>query len=481
MNLYLVLLIVYSVALIAIGLSITRFIKGSADFFVAGRALTAPLLFSTVLASNIGAGATIGATGRGYFDGIGAWWWSGSSAIGSIFLAFFIGPRIWRIAKAHNLFTTGDFLELKYGGLVRALVTMLIWLGTLSIFAGQLIAGAAVLNVVAGVPRWEGTIISAVVVTTTFMAGGLLGTAWVNVVQLTVLLAGFIVAVPIVVAKAGGFAGIAHAPGVPATFLDPLYSGGPLSGWTLVVFAPAFVISPGLIQKVYGANSKRTVRIGVGLQAAALAIFAFAPALLGMAARATHPGLTNPNIVLPTVLVEQLPPWFGALALAAVFSAEVSACDAILFMLATSLSQDLYKRFLQPDAGDREVLLIARLASLAGGAGGVVLALLLETVQQALAIFYSLLGVSLLMPVVGALYLPRAGAREALASLAAGNLALLVARFALPPSYAWIDPTVAGLIASACAYLAVYALGGGVRIERAAAASGPRYPDQDRI
>ena len=65
MNLYLVLLIVYSVALIAIGLSITRFIKGSADFFVAGRALTAPLLFSTVLASNIGAGATIGATGRG--------------------------------------------------------------------------------------------------------------------------------------------------------------------------------------------------------------------------------------------------------------------------------------------------------------------------------------------------------------------------------------------------------------------------------
>jgi len=78
------------------------------------------------------------------------------------------------------------------------------------------------------------------------------------------------------------------------------------------------------------------------------------------------------------------------------------------------------------------------------------------------------------MPVVGALYLPRAGAREALASLAAGNLTLLVARFALPPSYAWIDPTVAGLIASACAYFVVYALGGGVRIERAAPASGAR-------
>jgi SSS family solute:Na+ symporter len=444
--------------LAAIGVSIARFIKGSADFFVAGRSLTAPLLFATVLASNIGAGATIGATGRGYFDGISAWWWNGASAIGSVFLAFFIGPRIWRVAKANNLFTTGDFLELRYGGPVRALVTMLIWLGTLSIFAGQLIAGAAVLDVVAGVPRWAGTIISALVVTITFVSGGLLGTAWVNVVQLTVLLTGFIVAVPTVLAKAGGLTGIAQAPGVPATFLDPFYSAGPLSGLSLLVFAPAFVISPGLVQKAYGASSERTVRLGIGLQAAALAIFAFVPALLGMAARATHPGLTNPNIVLPTLLVEQLPPWFGALALAAVFSAEVSACDAILFMLATSLSQDLYKRFLQPDADDRELLLIARLASLAGGAGGVVLALLLETVQQALAIFYALLGVSLLMPVVGGLYLRRAGAREALASLVAGNVTLLVVRFALPAPLAWIDPTIAGLTASAAAFLVAYAM-----------------------
>jgi SSS family solute:Na+ symporter len=445
---------------------ISRFVRRSADFFVAGRALTPSLLFTTILASNIGAGATIGATGRGYFDGISAWWWNGSSALGSVFLAFFVGPRIWRAAKVHNLFTTGDFLELRFGALVRGIVTSLIWLGTLSIFAGQLIAGAAVLSVVAGVPRWEGTIISAFVVTVTFMAGGLLGTVWVNVVQLSVLMAGFAVAIPIVLAKAGGLQGIITAADVPPTFTNIFYSGGALSGWRLLVFAPAFVISPGLVQKAYGAASDRAVRVGIGIQAAALALFAFVPALLGMAARATHPGLTNPNIVLPTLLVEQLPPWFGALALAAIFSAEVSACDAILFMLATSLSQDLYKRFLQPEADDREVLFIARLASLAGGAGAVVLALLLETVQSALAIFYALLGVSLLAPVVGGLYLPRAGAPEALAAIAAGNITLLVARFALPASLAWIDPTIAGLLASVAAFVVVYA----------ARTSAPRAP-----
>src|SRR5262245_40210521 len=177
-----------------------------------------------------------------------------------------------------------------------------------------------------------------------------------------------------------------------------------------------------------------------------------------MAARATHPGLSNPNIVLPIVLVEQLPPWLGALALAAVFSAEVSACDAILFMLATSLSQDLYKRFLQPDADDRELLLVARLASFAGGAGAVVLALLFETVQSALAVFYALLGVSLLVPVVGGLYVRKAGAPEALASMLAGNLTLLVVGSGPPRLLASIDATLAGLVASAAGFAVIYAV-----------------------
>jgi SSS family solute:Na+ symporter len=52
------------VLLIAIGLGIARLVRGAGDFFVAGRRLTASLLFSTVLAANIGAGSTIGATDR---------------------------------------------------------------------------------------------------------------------------------------------------------------------------------------------------------------------------------------------------------------------------------------------------------------------------------------------------------------------------------------------------------------------------------
>jgi len=73
-NLYLVLLVAYAVALTAVGLWIARLVRGSSDFFVAGRTLTAPLLFSTVLAANIGAGSTVGATGPGYRHGLSARW-----------------------------------------------------------------------------------------------------------------------------------------------------------------------------------------------------------------------------------------------------------------------------------------------------------------------------------------------------------------------------------------------------------------------
>ena len=461
MNVHLVLLFVYSLALVGVGLWIGRRVKGSGDFFVAGRTLTAPLIFSTVLASNIGAGSTVGAAGLAYRDGISAWWWNGAAAIGSIFLAFWIGPRIWKIAADHNLYTAGDYLELRYGRSVRGVIALLIWFGTLAILAAQLIAGAAVLTVVAGLPRWGGALIGAIVMTIYFVAGGLLSSAWVNLVQLVVLLGGFIVAVPLIISAVGGLDAISAGASAPATFWDFMYSAGPGSGWTMLFLLGAnFVVSPGLVQKVYGAASPRVVKVGVGVQALVLAIFSFAPVLIGMAARVAHPGIEGRDLVLPTAMLEHLPPLLGSLALAAIFSAEVSTCDAILFMLSTSLSQDLYKRFIKPSATDRQVLGVARGAALFGGAVGVLLAVVIPTVVTALTIFYSLLAVSLFVPVVGGLYSRRAGSPEALAAIVTGVVTLLVVRFGIPGSSPWLDPTLTGTIAAAVAFFLVMVLRG---------------------
>ena len=128
-------------------------------------------------------------------------------------------------------------------------------------------------------------------------------------------------------------------------------------------------------------------------------------------------------------------------------------------MLATSLSQDLYKRFLRPNATDRQLLRVARLASVVGGMGGVILALQLPTVTAALGIFYSLLGVSLFVPVLAGLYSRRAGTPEALAAIAAGVVTRLGLQLATGGGgLGWIDPTLAGIVMAGVAFMLVMLL-----------------------
>ena len=453
MNVALIFLLAYTVGLTAFGVWIGRRVKVPADFFVAGRSLTWPLVGGTVLAANIGAGTTVGAAGLAYRDGISALWWNGAVGIGTLVLALWVGPKLWALASARGHFTIGDFLEDRYGSTVRGVVAVLISLGALAILAGQLIAGAAVLEVVAGLPRWQGVAIGGIAMTVYFTAGGLLSSAWVNALQLVVLLGGFLVAVPMVLAKVGGFEAIAAAPGVPATFWDPMYSAGVSSGWTLLILlTPGFIISPGLVQKAYGAIDARTVRIGLGVAAGAQILFSFLPVLLGMAARVNHPGIESTNVVLPTVVLAELPVWIGALGLAAIFSAEVSTCDAILFMVSTSSSRDLYQRFINPQASPAQMLRVARGAALVGGVLGMFLALQLATIIDALRIFYSLLSATLFVPVAGALLSKRAGGREALAAIVCGVTALLAVQFGTSRT-GWWDPSLWGLMASAIGYV----------------------------
>jgi SSS family solute:Na+ symporter len=242
-------------------------------------------------------------------------------------------------------------------------------------------------------------------------------------------------------------------------FGEFLHSSGPGSGWSLLMLTgPAFVVSPGLIQKAFGANSERTVRLGVGLNAVALLLFAFVPVLMGMSARVLDPDIADPNAVLPTVLAQQLPAWLGALALAAVFSTEVDTSDAILFMLSTSASKDVYKRFMNPGASDRQLLRVGRLTAAAGGVIGVLLSIWLQTVIGALTVFYSLLVVTLAVPIIGGLYVSRAGEREALWAIGAGvaTLAVLgVSAAARPP---WLDPTLAGIVAGTLTFAVALAV-----------------------
>lgn len=452
---HLLLLAVYAVLLTGIGWWVGRRATAG-DFFVAGRRLSAPLLAASLLAANIGAGSTVGAAGLGYRDGLGAWWWVGSAGVGSLVLAFTVGPRLWDVAARWDLRTLGDYLERRFGRQVRGVMAVLLWFGSLAILAAQLIAVATVLDAIAGVPRAWGTVFGGLFALAYFTTGGLLSTASVNMVQLVVLVTGLVAALPFAWQAAGGLAALRHA-GVPDDYWSWWQSGR--SGLVyLPLLAPSFIVSPGLLQKVYGARDGRAVRMGVAINGVVLLAFSLVPPLLGMLARVLHPDIAHHELALPTLLRQDLPVWLGALGLAALVSAEVSTADAILFMLSTSLARDLYRGHLRPDASESDQLRIVRAAAVVSGVLGIAIAIWASSIVETMKIFYSVLSAGLFVPVVAGLYLGRAGQPEALAAMGGGvAVTLAVELIAGPAGVAGAAPVVWGLAASGAALALVLA------------------------
>jgi SSS family solute:Na+ symporter len=244
------------------------------------------------------------------------------------------------------------------------------------------------------------------------------------------------------------------------------YFGFAGNGWPavlryVVILAPSFVISPGLLQKIFGARDERAVRSGVGLNAAVLLLYAVVPVLLGIIARGRFPGLANHELALPTLLTEAVPLWLGALLLASIFSAEVSTADAVLFMLSTSLSKDLYKGFINRQADDSQLMRVARGSAIACGAGGALVGMVLPSVISALTIFYTLLTAALFLPLIAGLYSTRVTSRAAIASMLA-SVAVVGASEAMTKGQGWwnVPGPVFGFAAGALVMLFVTFLAG---------------------
>lgn len=439
-NGYVQAIIGYAILLILIGWYVGRKVKSSSGFFVAGRKLETKLLFTTLIAANLGAGSTVGVAALAYKSGISAWWWIGSAGIGSMILAFWVGPKIWRIACRYNLYTLGDYLDKRYSMLYRGVFSAMMAVGTLALFSGQLLGIAWILEVVAGVPKVTGVIVGALVTTLYFAAGGLLSAAIVNIVEVVVILAGFLIALPFVYSSVGGWGGLVErvtanlpTPEAQSSFFSFTGMGATTIIGYLVMLVPSFFISPGLIGKIFGARNERAIKVGTAANGLVQLVFAMIPVFIGMAAFAAFPSLSRADLALPTAMKEMMPFAISTLALAAIFAAEVSTADAVLYMLATSVSNDLYKRFINPSIADKDLLKITRIITLVSGIGGVLFALQLESIISALTIFYSLMSVSLAAPLIFGLFTRRASNAGAILSSICGVALTLFCNFYKSP------------------------------------------------
>jgi SSS family solute:Na+ symporter len=103
------------------------------------------------------------------------------------------------------------------------------------------------------------------------------------------------------------------------------------------------------------------------------------------------------------------------------------------------------------------VLRVARLTTVFAAVFGVALAILLGSVVDALTIFYTLLSVSLFVPVLAGLYVARASTPEALAAIGCGVATVLLVQFSTGgKGVAGLSPALLGLMAASVGFAIVY-------------------------
>ena len=152
----------------------------------------------------------------------------------------------------------------------------------------------------------------------------------------------------------------------------------------------------------------------------------------------THPAamdmtMAKTDAIFPFFMMSQLPAGLAGLLIAAVFAATMSTIASNINSVSTAFTIDLYKK-LYPSLSSSTTLRVARVAGVVTGVVGMLIAILMATVniQSLLDYFNTILG--LLSGGIGGLFLmgiffPRIGARAALIGFLCGTAAVFYMNF----------------------------------------------------
>ena len=154
---------------------------------------------------------------------------------------------------------------------------------------------------------------------------------------------------------------------------------------------------------------------------AALAVVPYAvlPALIGMAAKVAYPGM-SPAIAL-FGMANAMGPVMGALASIAVIAAIFSTAPSLLLIVSTTVTRDLYVGLINPEATDRQQLVMSRTIVVIIGVVGTIIGLNAASIlNTALGAFQMRAFAGLVLAI--ALFWPRVTKEAAFYSLTVGSL-----------------------------------------------------------
>ena len=444
---YLTVVLVYLGLLILVGLWQSRRVKSGADFLVAGRTLPARVLVFTLLSTWIGSGSLFGGAGLGYRAGFPALWQSAGAWVG-IAAVYFLAHRVRRIAK----FTMPDILELRYGPTARVLGTIVTAIAYTTICAYQFRGGGRLLGLIAPIDPANGALITAAFCIVYTALAGMLSVAYLDIGNGLMMTVGVGAAVFYLIAHAGGV-----GPAFGALRPDQVALFGTLDPWVDAgaLFLPTMLLLMGeanMYQKFFSAKNEQAARNAVIGWIVGTILVETLIVAVGVFGSVSVPGLstTDSEAIVMRVAVGVLPAALGIGLICGAAAIIISTANSFLLTPASALMNDVYRKFINPTASDRQVLLWTRMLVVALGALGFVALQFFGTILEMALWAYTMYGAAVTPALLAAFIWPRATRQGGVASIATGMVITLgweiYAKSAggYPGQFATVYPAVAG-------------------------------------
>ena len=451
----LTLVIAYLLVTIAIGLYAAKRVKNSADFAIAGRKLPLAMIVTTTFATWFGSETVLGIPAKFVNSGLNG---VVEDPFGAgtclILVGIFFAGRLYRM----NLMTISDYYRERFGRTVEVVCSLIIMLSYLGWVSAQVTALGLVFNVLSdgaiSVP--VGMVIGVVSILAYTLFGGMWSVAITDFIQMIILVAGL----AILAVFAGNLAGGADKVVALAASKD-LFKFWPEPSFKDMVFffAAAITMMLGSIpqqdvfQRVMSANSESAATKGPVIGGVFYILFAFVPMFLVASALIIMPEQTaallkeDPQKVLPTLVLTQMPFVMQVLFFGALLSAIKSTASATLLAPSVTFVENIWRQF-QPHMGDRQELRTMRITVLVFSALVLRYAIRMQgtSIYEMVSGAYQVTLVGAFVPLVFGLYWSKATTQGAIFSIVLGILTWVL--FLATPAGGEFPAQLAGILAA---------------------------------
>ena len=347
----------YLALMLGIGIWAARTkISGIEDMAVAGRSSGTWLIAFSVAATWINGTTLIGISGVGKDFGLSAYWTGGSFVLVSIWMAYYVIPRL----RATQIITIPQLFERFFGPRHRSLALSLIAVRDLGATAGVMGSLAIVASRLLHISLLQSLVLMALLTMIYVFLGGMWAILVTDAIQflivaitsLGLLVFGFL--------EAGGFS-------VLDSIDDPDYlsifgTGGfthVATGWIVIGIVISFGYQS-VIQRGLAASSTATARKGFLYGGIICAIWYMVPPLIGVLGRATYGPEIPADEVFLRITFSIAGGQLGSILIVSLLAASMSTLDSTINTLASNLTIDVYNRFINPGASPRTQLWVFR-------------------------------------------------------------------------------------------------------------------------